>query len=129
MIAASLAMLVVLLSLASVSPQLHDLLHAHSEHAHVEHEHAEHTHHHTDDHAHQHDTDHSDETTHHSEQSDSHFCGVTLLNSGVVFTALAQLPQQGDLQFVSLAIGCEKVWFHQIISSQSARGPPTIIVV
>lgn len=115
MIAASLAMLVLLLSLASVSPELHDRLHAHSEDAHAEHHH--------------HCSGHPEQPTEDSEHTDGHFCGVTLLDSGVVFTAPPRLPQPADLQVLCQLAEYQKVWLHKVHSAQSARGPPTLIVV
>ena len=115
MVAASLAMLVLLLSLASVSPELHDRLHAHSEGAHAEHHH--------------HCSDHPEEPNHDTEHTDGHFCGVTLLDTGVVFVAPPRLPQPADLQLSSLSTGPQKVWIRKDYSAQSARGPPTLIVV
>ena len=126
MIAGVLAVLVMLLSLASVSPALHNMLHDHAEHSDTTPAHAEHTHHLKDAHEH---GKHPCKPSNGSKDTGSQDCDVTLLDPDVDFTALIQLPQQSELQFVYVTARYEKVWKQLIRSSQSARGPPTIIVV
>ena len=111
-VATALAMLVLLLSLASVSPALHESLHADSE---CSHHHDEHIPEHSD----------SDQT---DEQS-SHYCAVTLLNSGVTFSIQVELPQLGNVLLTVLSVQHDTIWYRRPCRSQSARGPPTLIVV
>ena len=105
-------MLVLLLSFASVSPALHSWLHADPECGH-----------HHDDHG------HAPEHSESSDESDSHYCAVTLLGSGTTLFTQVELPQLGDALITTLSIQHESVWYQRPRLSQYARGPPTVIVV
>ena len=114
-VAAAVAMLVLLLSFASVSPKLHDWLHAETECAH----------HHSDDGHHA--PEHSD--TNQPEEQHDHHCAVTLLSSGTTISLPAELPQRGGALIIPLASPHEPTWYERPSLPQSARGPPTLIVV
>ncbi len=109
-VSAALALLVLMLSLASASPTLHDWLHADTECSH-----------HHDDHG----AEHSDT----SEDPDNHACAVTLLNSGATLSIQVELPQLGDALIALLSVQQEAIFYERPGLPQSARGPPTIIVV
>jgi len=68
-----LAFWILLLSLAGMSPSLHDYMHGHCE-------------------AHTSSTG-ADETSHQTTDGSNHFCGVTLLNIGVLLSVLFATPQ------------------------------------
>lgn len=111
-VSAALAMLVLLLSFASVSPTLHSWLHADPECGQ-----------HHDDHG------HAPEHSESSEEPGNHFCAVTLLDSGATLSIQVELPQLSDALITKLSIQHESVWYLRPKLSQYARGPPTVIVV
>jgi len=115
MIAASMALLVCLLSFASVSPQLHDLLHGHSETTHHD--------------GHGHCGHHSEEPSSDSENSDDHTCAVTLLSTGATVSTPTEVPERSQLVASKLSLSYQVVWHQPARLPQSARGPPTRIVV
>lgn len=114
--AAAFALLILLLSLASVSPQLHDVLHAHSDT----------THHDSHD---GHCGQHSEEPGPHSEHSEDHSCGVTLFSTGVTLSTPTVLPERSQLVATQRSLLDQIVCQQSARLPQSARGPPTRIVV
>ena len=104
-----LAALVLLLAVASVSPQLHDALHAESEHAHQ-----------CDGHGH---APADDEDVEHS-------CAVTLFEQGASSSvAFVELPGRTDVILAIIPLSAEVVWCGQAPLRQRSRAPPIEIVV
>lgn len=110
-VAAALAMLVLLLSFASASPTLHSWLHVDSECEH------------------HHDDDGAPENSDTSEAPSNHYCAVTLLDSGATVSIQIELPQIGNSLLTVLSVRDESIWYERPSLPQSARGPPTLIVV
>jgi len=109
---AVLAMLVLLLAFASASPTLHHWLHADSQ-----------CEHHHDDH------DHAPEHSKSSDEANGHLCAVTLLNSGATLSIQITLPHIGNALLATLSVQDESVAYQRPRLPQSARAPPTRIVV
>lgn len=104
-----LAVLTLLLSLASVSPALHDWLHVK-------------------------DTcqNHCESSNHDepiSDQAEPHICAVTLLSMGATTSILPVLPIRSDLIFANLSIDTKTLWCGQAPLRLSTRAPPTETVV
>lgn len=103
-----MAVLVLLLSLATVSPALHEVLHGNEDCEH----HCE---------SHQEDSPDSGEN--------AHICAVTILDTGATAPVIIQLPTRIDTVLTSVSISAESIWSGQAPLRQSARAPPTVNVV
>lgn len=104
-----LAVLTLLLSLASVSPAIHEWLHV-----------ADHCESHCGNSS-------SDESS--SNDREPHICGVTLLNLGATSPIAIVLPMRADLISADLSIDVETLWCGQAPLQLSARAPPIETVV
>ena len=106
LVAASLAAWIFVLTLAGVSPALHEWLHAdegcvsHCEHPEEE----------------------------NSEESPEHFCGVLTLQSGAIATPALEIPERLTYLSVSLAIVDEIIASTQVEQTQHARAPPVEVI-
>ena len=102
-----LAALVLLLIVASVSPQLHDTLHANAEHS-------------CDGHGH---APAEGEGTEHS-------CAVTLFDKGACCSmAFVEFPERTDVILTIVPLTAEVVWCGQAPLRRCSRAPPIEIVV
>lgn len=101
-----LAAWVFVLTLAGVSPALHEWLHADSGCAGQ--------------------CEHSEENS--SEESPEHFCGVLTLQSGAISTHALEVPKRLTHQSVSLAIVDEIIASTQVEQTQHARAPPFEVI-
>jgi hypothetical protein len=104
-------MLVLLLAFASVSPQIHQALHAKSESSH------------------QCDAHHEDAPTNNSDDS-QHSCAVTLFSQGATSPlARVELPERTDATLAMVALTAEVVWCGQAPIRRCSRAPPIETVV
>ena len=108
-ISGSLAVLLLLLTLATNSPALHEWLHADQNTC--------------EHHCH----------GHHDEAPDSdqkgHVCAVTLLDTGTTAPITIGLPKPTNLIVSPLSLEAASLWHDQAPIEVSARGPPTVSVV
>ncbi len=101
-----LAAWIFVLTLAGVSPALHDWLHADNSCAsHCEHPEEE-----------------------NSEENPEHFCGVLTLQSGAVATPALEIPERLSFQRVPLAVGDEVIASIKAAHTYQARAPPVEII-
>ena len=104
-----LVLLVVLLGIASVSPQLHEALHATTEHSHGCEGH------------------HDDAPLGHDE---SHSCAVTLFDKGATCgLLLVELPARTDSVVAVVPLSAEVIYCGQTPIRLCSRGPPIETVV
>ena len=107
-ISGGLAVLIWLLSLASVSPALHQWLHAEEAAC----EHSCHAHHEADP----------------DPNEAGHVCAVTILDQGATAAVPVALPLPTKVALQSLAIEAERIWCGQAPLRRCARAPPTVSV-
>lgn len=108
LVAATLAAWIFVLTLAGVSPALHDWLHADGGCA----SHCE----------------HSDSDEENSEEEAEHFCGVLMLQNGEIATPALDFPERISHEAVPLAIGDEVIVSAQVEQTQQARAPPVEVI-
>ena len=106
LVAATLAAWIFVLTLAGVSPALHEWLHADEGCA----SHCE----------------HSDEEN--SEEEVEHFCGVLMLQNGAIATPALDLPERISYEALPLAIGDEIIASKKVAQAHQARAPPVEVI-
>lgn len=106
LVAALLAAWIFVLTLAGVSPALHEWLHADEGCAsHCEHPEEE-----------------------NSEESPEHFCGVLILQSGAIATPALEVPEFISCQRALLTIGDEVIASEKVAQTHQARAPPVEVI-
>lgn len=104
-----LAVLVLLLSLASVSPALHHALHADQS------------------------SDHQCDGHHHDDapapEGGVHICAVTILNMGATTPLAISALLRVDVVLAEVSIEAQSIWCGQAPLQLSARAPPTVKIV
>lgn len=104
-----MAVLVLLLSLASVSPALHHALHA------------------DEDSEHQCEGHHHDEAP--AQEEGAHICAVTILDMGATVPIVISALLRVDEVLAEVSIEAQSIWCGQAPLRLSARAPPIVEIV
>jgi hypothetical protein len=129
-ISGALALLVLVFSLASASPDLHHWLHGNTDCAHANTQQVDSTPAPADQgNCEQACDGHHQEDGAQSHQDCSNLCPVNMLHQGVTTTVIFEPPPRIDAVLENLAIESESHWCGQAPIRLSARAPPTVSVV